>query len=180
MVLRVMEATLGKFRLFICERHWNVLFVTRLSRHARCIATRFFDMAKNLKRLVYRSKSLVLSDDLAALRELFATSAKNNRRHEITGCLAQPDGHFVQVIEGEGGQVDRLMSRILADSRHKDVLIVDEWGIQARLFETWKMAQPDLTPLSEQAFRIINTGGSGAQVVGVLLSVVHDTDRLFV
>jgi hypothetical protein len=41
------------------------------------------------------------------------------------------------------------------------------------------MAQPDLTPLSEQSFRIINEAGNGAQVVGVLMSVLEQRDRLF-
>lgn len=119
-------------------------------------------------------------DDAATLRKIFAVSTKNNKRHNITGCLAQPDGHFVQVIEGESDKVGKLMARIAADARHEDVVQLDEWIIQARLFETWSMAQPDLTPLSEQSFRVINAGSSGAQVVGVLMSVIQGSDRLMI
>ncbi|RYG57936.1 MAG: BLUF domain-containing protein [Alphaproteobacteria bacterium] len=136
-------------------------------------------MTKVLKRLVYRSKSLVLKDDVITLQEIFAVSIKNNKRHSITGCLAQPDGHFVQVIEGEAANVDRLMDKIIADARHEDVITLGEWNIQARLFQGWDMARPDITPLSDQSFRIINTAGSGAQVVGVLLTVIQEPARLF-
>lgn len=137
-------------------------------------------MVRVLKRLVYRSTSLVPHDDVATLQAIFATSQRNNKRHNITGCLAQPDGHFVQVIEGAVDRVDELMARIVADARHDNVVQLDEWIIQARLFVSWNMAQPDLTPLSEQTFRIINTGGSGAQVVGVLMSVLQEPDRLMI
>ena len=136
-------------------------------------------MAKFLKRLVYRSKSRVLPDDVANLREIYVASTKNNKQDKITGCLAQPDGHFVQVIEGEAEKVDRLMSRIATDPRHENVVILGEWSVQSRLFQGWHMGQPDLTPLSDQSFRIINEAGSGAQVVSVLMSVVEAPDRLF-
>lgn len=136
-------------------------------------------MAKLLKRLVYRSKSLVPHDDEASLRQIYAASLKNNKRDKITGCLAQPDGHFVQVVEGEADNVDRLMKRIASDPRHENVVILDQWPIEARLFQGWHMGQPDLTPLSDQSFRIINDAGSGAQVVGVLTAVVETRDRLF-
>lgn len=36
------------------------------------------------------------------------------------------------------------------------------------------MAHPDTTPLDEQTFRIITQSGSGAQVVGLLVSLVAD------
>lgn len=63
------------------------------------------------------------------------SSQQNNKRHNITGCLAQPDGQFVQVIEGEIDRVDALMTRIVADARHENVVQLGEWIIQARLFD---------------------------------------------
>lgn len=66
-------------------------------------------MANILNRIVYRRKSLVLKEDVTSLRQIYATSIKNNNRDRISGCFAQPDGHFVQVIEGRAEKVHRLM-----------------------------------------------------------------------
>lgn len=130
-------------------------------------------------RLVYRSKSLVAPDDTATVKDIFEASRRNNKRDRITGCLAQPDGHFVQVIEGSGAQVDALMGRISADPRHKDIAILGRWPAPGRLFDAWIMARPDNTPLHEQSFRIINETGTGAQVVSALLGLTERPESLY-
>lgn len=130
-------------------------------------------MSGNLKRLVYRSESLIDHDDSAALDAIFRVSLTNNRRDGITGALALPDGKFVQVIEGSGRNVEALMARIRADGRHDDLSILGEWAITARLFPDWAMARPDSTPLSQQAFNICTEDGSGVQVTGILLGMTE-------
>lgn len=77
-------------------------------------------VAKLLRRLVYRSTALIHPEDDEARDRLFRISVKNNRRNGITGCLAQPDGHFVQVIEGSDSKVDELWSRLQTDTRHSE------------------------------------------------------------
>jgi len=136
-------------------------------------------MAADLIRLVYRSESLIAHDDVAGLSSIFKTSIRNNRRDQITGCLALPDGRFVQALEGRRGRLDDLMARIRADARHQNVTVLGEWPIQARLFAGWAMARPDPTPLSDQSFRIVTENGSGAQVTGVLLDLMGKDDLLF-
>lgn len=136
-------------------------------------------MQRSLTRLVYRSKSLVAPEDSAALNAIFETSRRNNKRDQITGCLAQPDGHFVQVIEGRADMIDRLMERIIADTRHERVVVLGRWTVPGRLFGGWAMARPDNTPLSAQSFRIIDETGSGAQVVGILMSTIAEPDSLY-
>ena len=138
-----------------------------------------FPVKNKLMRLVYRSTSLLPADDDAALDVLFRASIRNNKRDQITGCLAQPDGHFVQVIEGEEGRIHALMDRIRADARHQGLIVLDQRPIPARLFNGWAMARPDTTPLADQAFRIIDESGSGAQVTGVLLNLVNEPDALY-
>ena len=130
-------------------------------------------------RLVYRSKSCISHDDVAALDIIFLTANRNNNRDKITGCLALPDGHFVQVIEGNQINVSRLMERIQADGRHENIIILDRRPVSSRLFPAWSMARPDPTPLSDQSFRIITEDGSGVQVTAILLGLTQKTDYWF-
>ena len=136
-------------------------------------------MPKSLTRLVYRSRSLVAPDDTTAVKAIFEVSRRNNKRDRITGCLAQPDGHFTQVVEGPGVAIDALMARVAADPRHDDIVILGRWPAPGRLFEAWVMAIPDRTPLKEQSFRIINETGTGAQVVSVLLELTKRPGSLY-
>lgn len=109
----------------------------------------------------------------------FRTSVRNNRRSNLTGCLAHPDGHFVQVIEGEPGHVASLMDRLRRDTRHTDVEILGEWPAPSRLFSAWAMARPDLRPIAEQSFRLINEKGTGSQVTAILLGLVNTGTSLY-
>lgn len=136
-------------------------------------------MARDLSRLVYRSFSRIAHDDVPGLDVIFRTSIANNRRDGITGCLALPDGHFVQVIEGETARVERLMARISADDRHEQVCVLGEWPIRGRLFTGWAMARPDPEPMSGQAFKVCTQDGSGVQVTSVLLDLMEARDRLY-
>lgn len=129
-------------------------------------------MREKLKRLVYRSESLIAHDDVPALDTIFRTSRGNNSRDRITGALALPDGKFVQVIEGSDTALDGLMVRLRADPRHEKLTVLGEWSVSARLFPGWTMARPDPTPLSKQAFCIVTEDGSGVQVTGVLLGMI--------
>lgn len=130
-------------------------------------------MPRKLRRLVYRSDSLIDHGQSPALDSIFRASVLNNRRDSITGALALPDGKFVQAIEGQSADIDDLMVRLRADSRHENIFVLGEWPITARLFEGWAMARPDATPLSDQAFRIVTEDGSGVQVTGILLGMIR-------
>lgn len=130
---------------------------------------------RKLRRLVYRSDSLIDHGDTPGLDAIFRASLRNNRRDRITGALALPDGKFVQVIEGRPADVNVLMVRLRADRRHENLVVLGEWPITARLFAGWAMARPDPEPLGEQAFRIVTGEGSGVQVVDILLGL---SDRL--
>lgn len=136
-------------------------------------------MPKQLCRIVYRSVARILHDDIPARDAIFRASITNNRRDGITGCLAQPDGHFVQVVEGLKVKVDLLMDRIAADTRHDHITILGRWTVQGRLFNGWAMARPDPTPMSEQAFHVCTQDGSGVQVTSVLLGLMDPGDHLY-
>jgi len=135
-------------------------------------------MSTPLRRLVYRSESCVPHDDVDVLNAIFKVSVHNNMRDGITGALALPDGIFVQALEGEEDAVSALLARIRADDRHRNMVILEDGPIDARLFGGWAMARPDPTPLNEQAFRIITEVGTGSQVVGLLFNLSDTPDCL--
>lgn len=136
-------------------------------------------LAKELRRVVYRSVACISHDDVSSRDAIFRLSLVNNQRDGITGCLAQPDGHFVQVIEGETRRVATLLDRIRADPRHEHLTILGEWVVSGRLFSGWAMARPDPTPLSKQAFRVCTVDGSGVQVTTALLDLMGPGDHLY-
>lgn len=131
-------------------------------------------MPRSLVRTVYRSRSTLHPDNVEELDKIFRTSIRNNLKARLTGCLAHPDGHFVQVIEGESGRVSLLMERLRTDNRHTDIEVLGQWKAGSRLFSAWAMARPDLRPLAEQSFRLINEKGSGSQITAILLALVAD------
>ena len=154
-----------------------------IARHGDSVAAtgrrRDIGMSKTLVRLVYRSRSLVAPEDKVTVKNIFEVSRRNNKLDHITGCLAQPDGHFVQVVEGRGAAIDNLMGRISADPRHEDIVILGRWFTPGRLFDGWAMLMPDTTPLKAQSFRIIDETGTGAQVISVLLELTKRPESLY-
>lgn len=75
-----------------------------------------------------------------------------NSQHDITGVLCQGQGIYLQALEGERGEVNRLYARIFADQRHKNVEMVHCESINERRFENWSMAHvqlSDLDPMTE-------------------------------
>lgn len=136
-------------------------------------------MTTALLRITYRSRSNLHPDNIDELDKIFRTSIRNNRVWGVTGCLAHPDGHFVQVIEGPTPKVELLFQRLQVDTRHVDIEVLGQWNPQGRLFSTWAMARPDLRPLVEQPLRLIGQTGSGAQVTALLLNLVADGTTLY-
>lgn len=58
------------------------------------------------------------------LRPIIDASHQNNPRDELTGVLVYDKGHFIQLLEGPGHSVTRLMMRILGDPRAEDVAVL--------------------------------------------------------
>ena len=72
---------------------------------------------------------------------ILATSRANNGRDGVTGLLWTDARRFLQVLEGEGGAVQRVYDRIKADPRHRAVVVLHDRTIAAREFGTWDMAR---------------------------------------
>lgn len=69
-----------------------------------------------------------------------------NERRGITGALVYVEGVFLQVLEGERGDVVELMRNIARDSRHADVKVFHEAEVDAPAFHSWHMANIEATP----------------------------------
>lgn len=74
------------------------------------------------------------------LRDLLATSRRNNARVGIGGILLYWDGNFLQYIEGPREQIDLLMAKVSADPLHGGIIVLQRQEIAERAFPDWTMA----------------------------------------
>lgn len=90
-----------------------------------------------LIRLIYVSRS---ADPVPlSLHSILDISVRNNAKRGVTGALGFLEGVFIQYLEGEAAEVDRLYRRIERDPLHVDPHILDRSEIDRRLFSRWAM-----------------------------------------
>lgn len=70
---------------------------------------------------------------------ILATSARNNPARGITGLLLFNGRNFLQLLEGDDGEVASLMDRINSDPRHSGVSVLDRRPIDGRTCPDWAM-----------------------------------------
>jgi Sensors of blue-light using FAD len=91
-----------------------------------------------LIRLIYASR---VSPNVSptALRDILATSQRNNQRDGITGALVFTGSVFLQCLEGDRNMVNKTYHRIVPDDRHHDPQILSLEEIDQRDFSDWSM-----------------------------------------
>lgn len=94
-------------------------------------------MQSQLKRVVYVSEKTNVSD--TTLKDIIASSKKNNPEEDITGCLLSGTNSFLQLLEGPADFIDTLYSKISKDNRHGNVVTLCDEKIDQRLFLSWSM-----------------------------------------
>lgn len=88
--------------------------------------------------LVYTSiATKPLTDE--ELKDILAVSRKNNQAVNVTGMLLHKDGHFIQALEGEAEEVNRLYAKIARDPRHNSVYKMYSRAVSERSFGDWSM-----------------------------------------
>ncbi len=92
------------------------------------------------------------------MQVILGVAQVNNRRLDVTGMLAQSDGHFVQVLEGRADAVSALMKRIRADTRHGELRVLLEEPIVQRQFSRWAMGLIRRDDMSEQMHQLHREG----------------------
>jgi len=92
-----------------------------------------------LIRLIYVSAATVelSSDELVALLE---DASRRNAESGISGALLYAAGSFMQILEGDAADVDRVFERLQRDPRHHNVIVLEREPISARSFARWSMA----------------------------------------
>ena len=94
-------------------------------------------MQSQLKRVVYVSEKTDTSDTI--LKDIIASSQKNNPEEGVTGCLLSGSNTFLQLLEGPTDFIDTLYSKISKDNRHENVATLCDENIDERLFLSWSM-----------------------------------------
>lgn len=107
---------------------------------------------KKLLQIIYISRSTFESHDITNKIEpnvarILAKSKLNNRINGLVGVLYFGDGVFFQCLEGEEDAVNTLLTKLEADSRHKDLKVISKKYIDKLSFGDWAMK---FAPLDEQ------------------------------
>ncbi len=91
-----------------------------------------------LVRLLYVSREI--NNEIANLAETSLDRFReSNTQNDITGVLCEGEGLFLQVLEGERSNVNKLYASILRDTRHKDIELLYFEEIKERFFDAWTM-----------------------------------------
>jgi Sensors of blue-light using FAD len=95
-----------------------------------------------LVRLLYASRSQT-DINTAMVEGIIKQARSKNTNAGITGLLCYcPSSHvFMQVLEGSRSAVSALYSRIAADPRHHEVILLDHEEITERRFVGWSMGE---------------------------------------
>lgn len=100
-----------------------------------------------LVRLMYASRA-VAAIDQEELVAILRQSKANNPKAGITGVLCFSEGIFMQALEGGRNAINALYNRIVADSRHSDVVLLTYDEIAERRFASWSMGQVNMARLN--------------------------------
>lgn len=92
-----------------------------------------------MRQILYVSLSTV-PGDTADLASILEQSRHNNAIDGITGLLWSDGKSFMQVVEGPRVSVMTTFARILADTRHHSLVVLQERRIHAAEFSGWTMA----------------------------------------
>jgi hypothetical protein len=92
-----------------------------------------------LERLIYRSTAAQPLGNMH-LCHLLASARRANVRQDITGQLAYADGMFLQCLEGPTDAIAGLWRKLLADTRHHSLELIDRRSVDQRLFGDWSLS----------------------------------------
>ncbi|MGE3724157.1 MAG: BLUF domain-containing protein [Candidatus Sericytochromatia bacterium] len=91
-----------------------------------------------LNYLLYLSQPVSEMNDSELIHLLFKARERNKQK-QVSGLLMYRPAYFMQYLEGESDTVKMVFELIESDRRHKNLLILDQGEIPARLFPTWSM-----------------------------------------
>ncbi|UGS22836.1 BLUF domain-containing protein [Flavobacterium channae] len=98
-----------------------------------------------MQRIIYLSSGVKIFSD-EEINELLNVSRVNNQKSGITGLLLYSDGNFMQILEGKKEAIENTYSKILTDSRHRNIILISNETIKKRNFSEWKMGYSVINP----------------------------------
>jgi uncharacterized Fe-S cluster-containing MiaB family protein len=84
------------------------------------------------------------------LVELLKIARERNTAADISGMLLYHSGSFLQVLEGPETSVDALYTKVQADPRHNNCLLILRRTIHEKEFENWSMGFVDMTRVASK------------------------------
>jgi hypothetical protein len=134
-----------------------------------------------LVRALYVSRAVGPQTGTVTAR-ILATAQAHNAAHDVSGVLCQGQGLYLQVLEGERAEVNRLYASILRDPRHRDVQMLLFEEIGQRRYAHWSMAHVRL-PDDDAMVRMQHPefdpyAASGAFVLRLLDELLADGQRI--
>ena len=86
-----------------------------------------------LYRIVFVSEMIGASGrDVQSVAEILGVSERNNRRDEISSAMMFHDGEAAQVAEGARADLDRLLTRLSNDPRHRNLRVLEDRPVMQR------------------------------------------------
>ena len=81
---------------------------------------------------------------ISELHDILSVSVRNNSRWGLTGMLFATDFLFVQYLEGESPNFEKIADKIIGDKRQRDLAILSIDTIEKRRFPSWSMQFSDI------------------------------------
>ena len=100
-----------------------------------------------LVRLLYASRASEAMTQ-ATIDSILQQSREHNPAAGITGILCFGGDVYIQVLEGGRSAVNALYNRIVADSRHREVMLLHYEEVGERRFAAWTMGQVNLAKVN--------------------------------
>ena len=123
-----------------------------------------------LMRLIYHS---VAAEQCGyeEYQAILSSARFHNAEAHVTGMLVFGQGRFLQLLEGDDRTINATYNRIVTDSRHEQVRLIEAVPISRRDFSNWSMKAVilDDRPVSEIK-TIILRYGSGPEFEPELLT----------
>lgn len=90
--------------------------------------------------------------DGVMIERLLERARVNNQVQNVTGLLCFDGESFVQILEGNEGNVERVYSQICKDARHGNIRRIYSGNIAERNFQEWSMGYFFASPLTGDVF----------------------------
>jgi len=112
-------------------------------------------------RLIYASRatSAWAGDMDGVLSDILADAVPRNRAREITGLIITHAGWVVQGLEGPPDAVRETYGAILADGRHRDLVVRMDGSATERLFPRWSLCARALSRADAALVTDLAAGG---------------------